>query len=141
MTRDELKTWLLQYRTLDRNIDRLLEEKAFWLAKATAVTPVWSCMPKTHGGSDKIQGAVEKVIGIEQEINQKIDNLVTLRRQMGDRIASLEDDKLRELMLRYYIDGDTWEEVAEKMGYSDDRWVRRLHDRAINLLTLESPLL
>lgn len=135
MTRDELKTWLLQYRTLDRNIDRLREEKAFWMAKATVVTPVWSNMPKTRAGSDKIPGAIEKVIGIEQEIHQKIDKLVTLRQQIGDRIASLEDDRLRELMLRHYIDGNTWEVVAEKMGYSL-RHILRMHEEAMRSLSL-----
>lgn len=135
MTRDEIKTWLLQYRTLDRNIDRLREEKAFWMAKATAVTPVWSRMPKARGGNDKLPGAVEKVIEIEQEIDQKIGELVTLRRQIGDRIASLEDDRLRELLLRYYIDGNTWEAVAEKMGYSL-RHVLRMHEEAMRNMAL-----
>lgn len=127
---------MLQYRTLDRNIDRLEKEKSKWRARAESVSPVYSDTPRAHGGSDKIQEAVERIIELEQEINQRIDELVTLRRQIEGLLASLKDEKLRELMQRYYIDGNTWEQVAEKMEYSDSRWPKRMHKKALAVLSL-----
>ena len=55
-----------------------------------------------------------------------------------DAIASVPDGRLRMLLRYRYVDGMTWERIAVNMNL-DARWVRRLHGRALDALTLESP--
>lgn len=96
-------------------------------------------MPKA-GGCDKIQNAVCQIVDLEQDINREIDAQVDLRRRIEAAVKQMDDEKLRDIVRYKYIDGMTWEQVSESMGL-DERWVKRLHVRAIRKLTLESPLL
>ena len=45
-------------------------------------------------------------------------------------IRAVEEPRLSEVLELYYIDGLTWEDVANRMGL-DLRWVYRLHGRAL----------
>ena len=55
-----------------------------------------------------------------------------------ERAISALPPELRMLMRYRYIDGITWERIAVNMCM-DARWIRRLHGRALSVLTLESP--
>lgn len=138
VTNGEKKSILLEYRAIERRINRLIDEKAAWNAKATATTSSFSDMPRSGGGSDKIQTTVEKIIEIEEKLDHEIDALVDLRNRIEAAVERLESEKLRDIMRYKYIDGLKFEEIAVTM-HLDRRWVRRLHNRALNILTLESP--
>lgn len=45
-------------------------------------------------------------------------------------IYLVRDDKLREILNRYYLYGQSWGRVAADMGYSE-RWVKKLHGTAL----------
>ena len=137
MTSKEKKQYLSRYKKLDNEIDRKLEECQKWHDKAEKITPTISDMPKSNSGSNKIESAVERIIDLENELNEKIDCLVALRRNIESDISSVEDDTLRTLLEYRYIDGMTWEEVAVKMNFNY-RWVLRLHGRALTKLAIES---
>ena len=139
MTNEEKKAILKQYIGLEKRIARLLDEKKKWKEKAEAISPVYSDMPKA-GGCDKIQNAVCQIVDLEQDINREIDAQVDLRRRIEAAVKQMDDEKLRDIVRYKYIDGMTWEQVSESMEL-DERWVKRLHVRAIRKLTLESPLL
>ena len=46
-------------------------------------------------------------------------------------IDAVEESRLREVLELYYIDRFTWEQVAERIGLRDVRWVYELHGRAL----------
>lgn len=135
MTKAEKVQYLKQYKTLDRRINRLLEELARWRAKAEAISPVCSDMPRGGASEDRIAIAIERIIELEQEINAEIDRFVDLRRTIELYIETIPDDKLRELMRYRYIDGFAWDEVAERMHYSG-RQAYRLHGAALSALDI-----
>ena len=90
MTNGEKKAILLEYRAIERRINRLIDEKAAWNAKATATTSSFSDMPRSGGGSDKIQTTVEKIIEIEEKLDHEIDALVDLRNRIEAAVEKLE---------------------------------------------------
>ena len=53
---------------------------------------------------------------------------------MDNAIEALEDERQRNVMRLYYLNGLTWEQVAERMHYSRE-WVCRLHRKAIKEVT------
>ena len=124
MTNGEKKSILLEYRAIERRINRLIDEKAAWNAKATATTSSFSDMPRSGGGSDKIQTTVEKIIEIEEKLDREIDALVEAA------VEKLEDGRLRDVMRYRYIDGMKWEQIAVEMHYSYMQ-VCRLHGKAL----------
>ena len=130
MTNGEKKSILLEYRAIERRINRLIDEKAAWNAKATATTSSISEMPRSGGGSDKIQTTVEKIIEIEEKLDHEIDALVDLRNRIEAAVEKLEDGRLRDVMRYRYIDGMKWEQIAVEMHYSYMQ-VCRLHGKAL----------
>lgn len=124
------KEYLLQYRRAEQEIDRLLEEKARWETLAEKVTPTPSKAPGRPGSNDRVGMAVAKIIDLEREIDTKVDRLVDFRREIERAISKMHGPKEREVLLRRYIQGERWEEIAEKMGLNL-RWVHRVHGRAL----------
>lgn len=135
MTNQEKKTWLQQYRLLDRQIQQKADEIAAWRTRAEKVTPSYSKDP-CGGGGDRIQSAVDKILQLESEAQQEIDRLLELERKIKGAIATLEDPILRLLLKYRYIDGLTWEKIAERLQF-ELRWTYQLHSKALDKLLIE----
>lgn len=87
--------------------------------------------------SEKVQGGplpsdenmvnrIDKVI----EEEKKLENLYDFMSDLSKEIDKIEDVVERALLRYRYFLGLTWEEIADKMGYSL-RQVHRIHKRAI----------
>ena len=122
--------YLSRYRRLNQRIDRLLEEQSRWRERALKITPVLSQVPGGGESGSPIERPMDKVDELERKITQAIDELADIRMEIEAVLGQLEDDTLRELMEYRYIDGLTWEQVAEKMHYSW-RHTCRLHGEAL----------
>lgn len=135
MTNQEKIKWLGRYRVMSRKVDDLTEELEQWRARATKITPTLSQEPRGSGNGDKLQSSVVKICELEEELDQKIRELLSQRNEIVAVLDSLSDDNLRQLMRYRYIKGMTWDEIAEKMYYSRPQVVR-LHGRALNKIEL-----
>lgn len=133
MSSADKKAYLSQYKTLDRRINRMLEELARWRSKAVAITQTYSDMPRGGAGEDKMATTIEHIVEMEQEINANIGRLVALRHEIEGAIARIQDDRLREIMRYRYIDGHTWERIAVDMHYSYMQ-ICRLHIKALDVI-------
>lgn len=133
MTSQEKKKYLLRYRYLSQEVERLSAERAAALSKARKITPTLSDMPKAQSGANGLELAVEDIIKNADELSEKIVEMNAVKCEIESVIDSLEDDTLRQLMKYHYINGMTWEEVAVKMNYSY-RNITRMHGRALVVL-------
>lgn len=124
------KEYLMQYRQIEKEINRLLEERARWMALAEKMTPSLSGMPGGAGGGDRLGETVAKIVDLEREIDAKVDELVEHHRKIGEAISQIPDAKEREVLLRRYIQGQSWEEIGEKMEITIRR-VYQLHKTAL----------
>ena len=125
------KEYLQQYKVIDNYIASQVEELEKWKALSTKVTPTYSDMPKGSGGEDKIQSAVENIIEIQKQLNQSIDKFINLKKDILSRLDAVEDISLRMLLKYKYIDGLTFEQIADKMQYCD-RNIKYRHVLALN---------
>lgn len=138
MTNAEKTAYLSQYRAIDRRIERLLDERREWAARAAAVSATCSGMPnasKRRGGGDWVSSCVERMLLIEEEIDAQVTRLVCLRRTIELYIETVPDERQRDLLRYRYIDGLTWERVADAMHYSTMQ-ISRLHAKALAALAL-----
>ena len=122
--------YLSRYIPLSRRINRMLEEQYRWKCLAMKVTQNFSPTPGGGESGSPIERPMDKVDELERKITQAIDELADIRMEIEAVLGQLEDDTLRKLMEYRYIDGLTWEQVAEKMHYSW-RHTCRLHGEAL----------
>lgn len=64
------------------------------------------------------------------ELEREIDAAVGLLGEIRAAIGRVENPAYRNVLELRYIDGMTWEQIADRMHYSD-RWVKVLHGRAL----------
>ena len=126
--------YLSRYRRMSARIDRLLDEKRRWWELALKITPNLSQAPGGGENGSRVERPMDKVMEIEAQITREIDQLHTIRQEIKEALDQLEDENLRLLMEYRYIDGMTWEQIAEKMDYSR-QWVTSLHGRALFQIT------
>lgn len=128
--REKIK-YLNQYRYLNKEIDRKIESLEFWRNKILNITGTLSDMPKSNKRSDTIADGIATINDIEKTINQEIDELIELRKEIEDKINAVDNPKLREILKCRYLDCKSWEEIAYKNNITW-RHVYRLHEKALD---------
>ena len=127
------KEFLRRARTIDRRVDESVERAERLRARLEAGR-MSSITGMPRGGGADWNVTADRLIELEQVVNRRTRELVRWKLAAIDAIRAVEDPRLAELLELYYIDGYTWEQVAERMGYSDVRWVYVLHGRALRLV-------
>lgn len=118
-----------QYRQLAAEIAELEEERA---ALAEGRLPSsWQISERVTGGNlcDVTAETVGKMWELAELMADKLNYLIDLRGEIEGWLDCFEPEERRILRL-YYVNGLTWEEVAEKVGYSSrhlSRKVKRLY--------------
>ena len=125
------KEYLRQLSRKDARINALIERQQRYRELAQRRTPVYRDTP---GGGRRCASSVEeyvaKIVDLEREIDRRIDEYVDLTREIEAAIDKVGDDRCRNILRYRYINGWSWEKIAREMHY-DERWVRRLHGRAL----------
>lgn len=133
MTNQEKKVYLKKYQEAERESSRLEEEIARWYSKAEKTTSVISQVPG-GGGCDRLQGAVEEIDGLAIRLGEQRIKSVQTRQDVDRAIQSVTGERLQRLLRYRYIDGMTWEAIAEKMECSE-RWIYKLHRWALSAIS------
>lgn len=87
---------------------------------------------QSSGDKDKIGNAVAKMIDLQRSINEDIDRLVDLKREIMNKIETLDGTYL-DLLYKRYFEFKTWETIAVEIGYTY-QWVCELHGKALQKL-------
>lgn len=122
------KEYLSQYKHLDAEI-KLKEEQKKRLEELAASISTGN-NPRRTGVSDKVGWTVAKLVDAENEIRNMINSLIALKSNIEKTIEAVEDIKLRQILTLRYINGHTFEQIAEEMDYSL-RQVLRKHKAAL----------
>lgn len=127
MTKKEKTTFLSRYGCLERSIERRLCEMEHLQGLAERILP-----PRGH--RQGCSSAAEEIIRLNKEINEDILQLLALRQAIVTAITDVPISVCRLLLEYRYLDGCTWEQIAEKLSYSTMQ-VHRIHARALEQLT------
>lgn len=123
------KKYLEQYRCLDCDI-RIKQDQLSRLRELAELVSPSGNGSSSGEISDKVGKTAAKVVDAENEIKEMINRLITLKRTIEKIIGYVEDSKLRQILTLRYINGHTFEKIAEKMGYSSMQ-IYRLHRKAM----------
>lgn len=135
MTREEKRELLASYRMINAEVNGLMAVRDECFAAATRITPGYGHSVRGGGDGDRLGRSVARLIELENQIDERVDLLADTGKRLLDAINRIERAPLRAVLLLKYIDGKTFSDIGERLGYST-RQTQNLHDRAIDEIRL-----
>jgi len=130
------KEYLAQAYRLDQRINSKLEQVASLNELATKCTSTLTGMPHNPNcGTSTMADAIAKIVDLQAEINNDIDRLVDLKRDMVRAIKAVDNTEYQTLLEKRYLCFMSWEQIAVDMNYSLQHTFR-LHDNALKKITV-----
>lgn len=126
---EEKKRYLNGYRDCIRR-ERQLQEQIDALRSQQMFPSVnHDGMPQGNAHSD-LSGYVARLDALISQLEHEQAMAVRQYKEIHDRIHKMQDGAEKEVLIRRYLMGRTWEQIAAEMDYNY-RWVLRLHGRAL----------
>ena len=88
---------------------------------------------RAGGAADHRMDVVARIVDAERELDEKIDRMISMRAEIQDVIGRVVDERMRVLLELRYLNGHTWEQVAEEMNYTT-RNIYNLHSAALKVV-------
>ena len=129
-----VKEWLSRGYKIDREINALLSEReeAFALACKVSAPPSDNEKVSATTGNGS-EARFIKYADYSKLIDRRIDELYRIKSEIMTVITLIDNNTYRTLLIMRYVQFNTWEQIAESMGYSD-KWVRTyLHKMALEM--------
>lgn len=125
----------LAYR-LDQQIDAKITQVASLNDLATKCNATLSGMPHNpNRGGSTMADTVVKIVDLQHEINDDIDRLVDLKRDIIKAIKGIGNQEYETILEKRYLCFQTWEQIAVDMK-RNVRHLYRLHDEALDLIVV-----
>lgn len=125
------RQWLGRARGINREIDALLKAKQETRDQMLRITQNY----RSDGAqSTKDPHKYDRLVELENLIDQKVDELLTVKQEITDAIDNLSDGRQRTVLLDYYVRCISLEQTAYEMHYSYAN-VKKLRARAIDRLS------
>ena len=86
-------------------------------------------MPQGNMHSD-LSGYVARLDALISQLEHEQALALWQYKEIHDRIHNMQDGAEKEVLIRRYLMGKAWEQIAVEMNYNY-RWVLRLHGRAL----------
>ena len=127
--------YLSQAYRLDQRIDAKIAQVSSLNDLATKCTATLSDMPRNPSRStSRMEDAIVKIVDLQHEINDDIDHLVDLKRELVEVIKAVNNNEYQVLLEKRYLCFHTWEQIAVDMHYTV-KWILKLHKKAIDEVT------
>lgn len=131
---DDVKSFLRYIQTADIRIQNKLVEVYQLRCLATSITaPTDSDPIQTSGVTDRVGNIVPKIVMMEEEINQMIDQFIDEKKKRVMLIDLLQNDLEYQVCHMHYVQYKDLTDVAVELGYSYP-WILEIHSRALNNL-------
>ena len=96
-------------------------------AAATDCSPNLTGMPHNPNPShSRMADIVCKIIDRKAALEQKVEELEVLAKEIEYKISLLDNEDYRTLLYKRYVEGAEWQDIAMDMYYSE-RWVYKHH--------------
>lgn len=109
------KQWLSRARFIDREIALLQKTKEETRDNLTKITQNYE---SDGAQTTKDPHKYDRLVELENEIDQKVDELIATKREILNVIFKVEDRNQRQVLISYYIRMKTLEKIAVEMNYS-----------------------
>ena len=125
------KEYLSQARYLDERINAKIKQVEALNTLATSATSVLTGMPHSpNKATSKMANIVDKIVDLQAEINRDIDELVDLKKAIGELIKAVDCPEQQTLLEKRYLCFQSWEQIAVDMFYSM-HYLYKVHNSAL----------
>jgi hypothetical protein len=125
------KEYLSQAYGIDKVVNSKLEQVKSLHELATKATSTLSDMPHSATRNvHRMEDVIVKMADMESEINRDIENLISLKQEIGAAISVVTNPTYRTLLELRYLCFKDWNSISETMHY-DNRYVHKVHGRAL----------
>lgn len=122
---DYLKQYLNKWYEIEQ-IEREMEQLR---SRTERITCVIDGMP--HGAKGKgFAPAADRIMELQKILERQVLEAIDMRLEIERELGSVADSREQTVLKYRYINGYTFETIAEMMNLSD-RWVRIIHSQAI----------
>ena len=125
----DMQRWLLRARGINAKIDALDE----LIERAKSRLEGGGSRGGGGGGGSRKPGGLEKILCQIDTYERDREKMEQIRDEVYDAICMLEDKRYQTALIRYYITGQEWQDIADRMEV-DRRTVTRWHGRALQEL-------
>ena len=125
------KDYFAQIRKTDRLIQRLTDTVNTLRSGLTSQS--YELKPdkvQTSGPKDTLGETIAKIMSLEDDINTRIDELVTMKKEAFNRIGNVSDKDQQNILIARYVEGAKWERIAVDLNFSIAQ-VYRIHGAAL----------
>lgn len=70
---------------------------------------------------------------LQTELNKRLNELFYTERRVSNFVAGIDDSEMRRIITLRYVEGLTWQQVANRIGESDESYPRRKCNRFLKL--------
>lgn len=135
MTYEEKKAWLGRYREAEKKYNRLSERLAEAQTATRRITQNINAVPGGAGDGQNLARAVEREEEAERKAYAQRAVCDTLFEEIDEALEQLEDHRDYCILREYYLNLQTWEQIAARMNISP-RWLHQLRAHAIEQLNI-----
>ena len=130
-----VKAYLRKARELDTLVHTKLNEidKLRELAECLSSPKLGERVTSSKGNTS--MQTVDKIVDLQAEIDKEIAELVELITEIHAKIEQLSDTTEKAVLTERYINGRSWEEIAEIVGYTV-RQTLNIYGKALKHFTL-----
>ena len=131
---EQAVAWLDHVRGLAHDVARL-KDKVDVMRALALPSGIDYTLPKvsTSPSADAIPNAVARLIDSIGDYCAQLEAYVEEAHDADMRLSSIGDWRYRDVLIRYYVDGMSWREVGDRVGYVPDHCMR-LRDEALPLV-------
>ena len=125
------KEYLNRAWNVDQRINSKLHQLDSLKDMATKATSTLGTEPVS--GTRNVQrmaDTIDNIVALENEINDDIDRLVDLKRDVIKTISKVQDTNCLTLLELRYLSFKSWDDIAAEMNYTS-RWVHIMHSKAL----------
>ena len=128
------KEYLGQAYRLDQRISSRLQQVESLRSLTQKVTASYSGEPVSHTRNvTSLQDTILRLMEAEEQVNQQIDELVSLKMNIASLIDQVRNESYRLILEKRYLCFLPWDQIASDLHYSR-RWVLNKHDRAVEVV-------
>ena len=126
--------FLQQAYMLDQRIETKLREISSLRSLAETMRSYSGNEPVCHTRNvTALEDSVIKIMEQERELNEEIDRLVDLKREILDVISEVKDMNFRLILEKRHLCFESWPQIGEEMGHTD-RWAQTKHLMALRVV-------
>ena len=134
------KEYLRQGRFLDTQINSKIQQVESLHGLATKATSTLSDMPGSPTrNTHRMEDIIIKILMLENEINEDIAKLVDLKNEILGVIKAVDDEELRIVLEKRYLNYEQWSDIADDLCLGVDS-VYKLHQKALKKVIVPKTL-